>query len=73
VTTFARVAFLVDQRYSDEEIAFVIRRSRSLVAAYRQLYEDFQGQRGARQRLREILGRVAKNPDCSGAKGGRPS
>jgi Protein of unknown function (DUF1670) len=73
VTTFARVAFLVNQRYSDEEIAFVIRRSSILVAAYRQLYEEFQDKRAARQRLREILGRVDKNPDVSGKKGGRPS
>jgi hypothetical protein len=73
VTTFARVAFLVDRQYSDEEIAFVIRRSRLLVAAYRQLFEEFQSRRAARQRLREILGRVDKNPDFSAAKGGRLS
>jgi hypothetical protein len=73
VTTFARVAFLVDKRYTDEEIAFVIRRSSFLVAAYRQLYDEFQGKRAARQRLREILGRVDKNPDFSAAKGGRLS
>jgi hypothetical protein len=73
VTTFARVAFLVDKRYSDDEIAFVIRRSSILVAAYRQLYQEFQGKRTARQRLREILGRVDKNPDFSGKKGGRRS
>jgi hypothetical protein len=73
VSTFARVAFLVDQRYSDEEIAFVIRRSSILVAAYRQLYDQFQGQRHARQRLREILGRVDKNPASLDKKGGRRS
>jgi hypothetical protein len=70
VTTFARVAFLIDKRYHDDEIAFVIRRSSFLVAAYRQLYLEFEGKRGARQRLREILGRVRKNPDFLKEKGG---
>jgi hypothetical protein len=62
VTTFSRVAFLVDKHYDDDEIAFIVRRSRFLVAAYRQLYVDTEGKRGARQRLREILGRARKNP-----------
>jgi hypothetical protein len=70
VTTFARVAFLVDKEYGDEDIAFVIRRSSILVAAYRKLYDEFQGKRGARQRLREILGRVEKSPDFLEKKGG---
>jgi hypothetical protein len=70
VSTFARVAFLVDKDYGDDEIAFVIRRSPILVGAYRQLYHDFKGQRAARQRLREILGRVAKNPAFAAKKGG---
>jgi hypothetical protein len=71
LTTFARVAFLVNKGYGDEEIAFVIRRSRILVAAYRKLYDEFQGKRAARQRLGEILGRVDKNPDFSTEKRGR--
>lgn len=58
VTTFARVAFLVGKGYGDDEIAFVIRRSSPLVAAYRQLLAEFQDRPGARQRLREILARV---------------
>jgi len=66
VTTFARVAMLADQGYVDDEIAFIIRRSPVLVAAYRQLYRAFQEQRAARQRLREILGRVGKNPEKNG-------
>src|SRR5713226_2284360 len=69
VTTFARVAFLVGKGYGDDEIAFVIRRSSILVGAFRQLYHDFQGKRTARQRLREILGRIAKNPEFSAKKG----
>ena len=80
VTTFARIAFLVSKGYADEEIAFVIRRSPMLVAAYRQLLSEFQGRRTARQRLQEILGRADKNPDVSAAntaakakKGGRRS
>lgn len=84
VTTFARVAFLVAKGYADEEIAFVIRRSSMLVAAYRQLLSEFQSRGAARQRLQEILGRADKNPDVSaantaanttaqGKKGGRRS
>jgi hypothetical protein len=70
VTTFARVALLVNKGYGDDEIAFLLRRSSILVAAYRQLYQQFQGKRAAAPRLREILARVAKNADSSGKKGG---
>jgi hypothetical protein len=63
VTCFARVALLVNQAYVDSDIAFVIRRSSALVAAYRQLYHEFESQPGARQRLQEILGRVGHNPE----------
>src|ERR1700687_4025429 len=73
VTTFARVAFLVDKRYGDDEIAFVIRPSTILVAAYRQLYEEFQEKRSARQRLREILSRIDKNRASAAKKGGHRS
>ena len=73
VTTFARIAVLLPKGYADDEIAFVIRRSSILVAAYRQLYQEFAAKRSARQRLREILGRVAKSTDSSGKKGGRRS
>src|SRR5712692_5465965 len=58
VTTFARVAVLADKGYGDDEIAFLLRRSSILIAAYRQLYQEFQGKRAARQRLREILARI---------------
>ena len=58
VTTFARVAFLVGKGYGDDEIAFVIRRSSPLVAAYRALLAEFQDKPAAGQRLREILARV---------------
>jgi hypothetical protein len=73
VSTFARVVFLADKGYGTDEIAFVIHRSPALVAAYRQLHEEFRGQRSARARLREILGRIkekARSP--RGQKGGRP-
>jgi hypothetical protein len=73
VTTFARVVFLADKGYGTDEIAFVIRRSSALVAAYRQLYEQFRGQRSAQPRLREIVARMAENTQPKGAqKGGRP-
>ncbi|HVI86547.1 MAG TPA: DUF1670 domain-containing protein [bacterium] len=58
VTTFARVAVLVDKGYADDEIAFVMRRSGPLVAAYRQLLEEFRTRPGARRRLAEILSRA---------------
>jgi Protein of unknown function (DUF1670) len=58
ITTFARVVLLVNRRYSDDEIAFVIRRSTPLVAAYRKLYREFQDKPGAQRRLAEILTRV---------------
>jgi Protein of unknown function (DUF1670) len=69
ITTFARVAILVDKGYADDEIAFVIRRSVPLVTAYRKLFEEFRTKAGARRRLGEILGRV---PAVAAAKkGGR--
>src|SRR5262245_32009171 len=58
VTTFARVAFLATKGYSDDEIAFVIRRSSPLVAAYRRLLAEYQAKPGARRRLQEVLARV---------------
>ena len=73
VTTFARVVFLAQKGYGTDEIAFVIHRSPALVAAYRQLYEEFRRQRSAQVRLREILARMGENTrPRSGKKGGRP-
>jgi hypothetical protein len=68
VTTFARVAFLGNKGYDADEIAFVIRRSSALVAAYRQLYSEFKDKRAARQRLKEIFQRIEKNPAFAGKK-----
>jgi Protein of unknown function (DUF1670) len=72
LTTFARVVFLVRKDYSDDEIAFIIQRSSSLVAAYRQLLTDFEGKRSARARLQQICDRVqpAENPENCGKKRG---
>ena len=58
VTTFGRVALLANRRYSDDEIAFIIRRSSSLVAAYGKLYQQFADKRSARSRLNEIFTKV---------------
>jgi hypothetical protein len=58
ITTFARVVILVNKGYADDEIAFVMRRSSPLVAAYRRLYGEFQDKRTGRRRLAEILSRV---------------
>jgi hypothetical protein len=72
VTTFARVVFLAHKGYGTDEIAFVIRRSPALIAAYRQLYEEFRSQRSAQPRLREILARIRDNTAAGAAKkGGR--
>jgi hypothetical protein len=70
ITTFARVVVLVNKRYADDEIAFVIRRSTPLVAAYRKLYRDFQDKPSARRRLAEILSRV-ETPAGPSKKRGR--
>ena len=72
VTTFARVVILVNKGYADDEIAFVIRRSSPLVAAYRKLYEEFQAKPGARRRLREILARVQAAMPATKKGGRRP-
>jgi hypothetical protein len=73
LTPFARVAFLANQGYADDAIAFVIQRSAVLVAAYRHLRTEFAGQRTAQARLRQIGDRVqpADNPARPGTKGGR--
>lgn len=70
ITTFARVAFLAAKGYGDDEIAFVIKRSSPLVAAYRELYQKASQRKAARRRLDEILARVGKpkNPGKKGAK-----
>ena len=67
ITTFARVVILVGRSYSDDEIAFVIRRSSPLVAAYRTLYDEYQAKPSAQRRLKEILARV-ETPDGSSTK-----
>jgi hypothetical protein len=58
LTTFGRVALLAHQGYRDDEIAFIIRRSSPLVAAYRRLAEQFANKRSAQTRFREIFGRL---------------
>ena len=60
VTTFGRVALLANQGYSDDEIAFIIRRSSPLVAAYRRLNEQFANKRAAQRRFGEIFDRLEK-------------
>jgi hypothetical protein len=73
VTTFARVVFLAQKGYGTDEIAFVIHRSAALVAAYRQLYDEFRKQPSAKARLHEITQRIAEKARLrSGKKGGRP-
>jgi hypothetical protein len=69
VTTFARVTFLADKGYGDDEIAFVMHRSNALVAAYRKLLAEARGEPSYRRRLAEILKRV-EPPATPGKKGG---
>jgi Protein of unknown function (DUF1670) len=70
VTTFARVVILINKGYADDEIAFVIRRSSPLIAAYRKLYGEFQDKHSGRRRIQEILSRV-ETPAASPQKRGR--
>lgn len=60
LNTFARVVFLSNKGYDDDAIAFVIRRSSSLVASYRKLHQEFQKLSTAKSRLHEICGRARK-------------
>jgi hypothetical protein len=74
LTTFARVVFLANKKYGDDEIAFIIQRSAALVAAYRRLYHEVADQPAAQARFREICARVepAENTGKTGKKkGGR--
>jgi Protein of unknown function (DUF1670) len=71
ITTFTRVVILVGRRYTDDEIAFVIRRSSPLVAAYRKLYDEYQAKPTAQRRLQEILARVEAPAGTSVKKRGR--
>lgn len=71
VTTFARVVFLASKGYGDDEIAFIMRRSSPLVAAYRKLYDEYRVKPAAQQRLGEILARVETTAPPAAKKGGR--
>ena len=71
LTTFARVVILANRGYTDDEIAFVIRRSSPLVAAYRKLHDEFQDKPAARRRLGEILARVEPTANPTAQKRGR--
>jgi hypothetical protein len=70
LTTFARIVLLANRGYTDDEIAFVIRRSSPLVAAYRKLHDEFRDKPAARRRLAEILARVEPPAEPAAKKGG---
>ena len=72
LTTFARVVFLARKGYGDDEIAFIILRSSTLVSSYRQLLTDFQGNASAQARIRQICERVqpAETTENTSKKGG---
>jgi signal transduction histidine kinase len=69
ITTFARVVVLANRGYVDDEIAFVIRRSTPLVAAYRKLYGEFQDKPSAQRRLAEILSHAAAGASAPKKRG----
>jgi hypothetical protein len=71
LTTFARIVILIDRGYADDEIAFVIRRSTPLVAAYRRLHAEFRDKPAARRRLDEILARAEPPAGPAAKKRGR--
>lgn len=73
VTTFARVTLLAQHGYADDEIAFIIRRSSTLIAAYRQLHRQSARKRTSRARLKEILARIDPQsvPQNTQKKGGQ--
>jgi hypothetical protein len=73
VTTFARVTLLAQHGYADDEIAFIIRRSSTLIAAYRQLHRKFARKPTSRARLKEILSRIDPQsvPQNTQKKGGK--
>jgi hypothetical protein len=70
IVTFARIVVLVDKNYADDEIAFIMRRSSPLIAAYRKLYREFQDKHTGRRRIQEILSRI-ENPSAPSKKRGR--
>ena len=70
VTTFARVVFLANKGYGDDEIAFVMRRSSPLVAAYRKLYDEFRAKPAAQRRLRRDPGAGRDHGPPAAKKGG---
>jgi hypothetical protein len=69
ITTFARVVILANRRHADDEIAFVVRRSSALVAAYRKLYAEFETKATAGRRLAEILARIPRTAQSWAKKG----
>ena len=71
ITTFARIVILINRGYSDDEIAFVIRRSGPLVAAYRRLHTDLGDKPAARRRLEEIVARIEPPAAPAAKKRGR--
>ncbi len=71
LTTFARIVVLANRGYTDDEIAFVIRRASPLVAAYRKLHHEFRDKPAARRRLAEILARVEPPAEPAAKKRGR--
>jgi hypothetical protein len=62
---------LINRGYTDDEIAFVIRRSGPLVAAYRKLHDESRDKPSAQRRLQEILARVQPPAAPAAQKGGR--
>jgi hypothetical protein len=58
VTTFGRIVLLMNKGYTDDEMAFLLRRSSALVAVYRKLHQQYVQKASARRRIEEILQRL---------------
>jgi len=66
VTTFARVVILSAKGYGDDEIAFIIRRSSSLVGQYRELYEQRVDSSTSQRRVAEIIHQIEEKAEKGG-------
>jgi len=59
VTTFSRVVLLASRGHVDDEIAFVLKRSATLVRAYRELHSESANDRGCQRRLQELTQKLS--------------
>jgi hypothetical protein len=82
VMTFARVTLLASRGHVEDEIAFVLKRSTTLVRAYRELHSQHANDPACQTRLRELTQKLegsvkrvktSKTSRNAGEKGGTRS